>query len=283
MLGRIRRVLPAYVAWVFIFYLYFVERLKYFPFDLGKLGEYLLKGNLVSHFYFVPIILQFYLLAPAIARVARKVSWAVAIPCSIVLSFAFIWISIRYSGQMMWDRVFAMHISYFVAGAYAGIHYGELEKLLAKRWKPIALASLAIAALYAGTTLAAFMKLAAVPYLVTEALQLAFRHAMIAALLAACVALAPHVKGKAKSSALFLHKCVFYVFLSHPLAMHEVMQRLPEGASMLTRFLARFLSGALAPFACAALYVLIKQMSQKIWKLRKIGASAPSGFKDGRT
>ncbi|MDR2751796.1 MAG: acyltransferase, partial [Clostridiales bacterium] len=91
MLARIKRAIPGYLFWVLAFYLYFVYVLKYFPFSWGKLAGYLLKGNLVSHFYFVPIILQFYLLAPAIVRFARKYPWKVGMALSVVLNLAFSW------------------------------------------------------------------------------------------------------------------------------------------------------------------------------------------------
>lgn len=61
--GRIRRIVFPYLAWVAIYYACFIA-IGWYRFSFRDLAEYVFLGTLCSHFYFVVIILQFYLLMP---------------------------------------------------------------------------------------------------------------------------------------------------------------------------------------------------------------------------
>lgn len=63
-LSRLTRVVLPYVAWVVVYYLWFLAR-GYFEFSPSALLRYIFVGDLSAHFYFVVAVVQFYLLAPA--------------------------------------------------------------------------------------------------------------------------------------------------------------------------------------------------------------------------
>jgi fucose 4-O-acetylase-like acetyltransferase len=61
--SRLKSILIPYIIWNVIYYIYFVRKC-YFGFDLKDLLVYMCNGTLVSPFYFVVILFQFYILAP---------------------------------------------------------------------------------------------------------------------------------------------------------------------------------------------------------------------------
>ncbi len=114
-------VLPYFLA-VILFYAYFLWR-NYFAFSLKDLFGYIVKGDLVSHFYFVVAIVQFYLLKPVWTFMVNKISPKIAILASIIVMFL---CKYGFSVFLYNDRLFTTYLAYWVMGCYAGKHYDSL-------------------------------------------------------------------------------------------------------------------------------------------------------------
>lgn len=82
---RFRTVFLPYALWVVVYYIYFL-RLRYFDFSLIDLASYIVKGDLVGHFYFVIAIMQFYLLMPLWRRIVSRYSAASALTAALLVT-----------------------------------------------------------------------------------------------------------------------------------------------------------------------------------------------------
>ncbi|MBO7149137.1 MAG: acyltransferase, partial [Clostridia bacterium] len=135
-LARLKRVLLPYVAWVIIYYAYFVG-IGWYRFSLSELLHYIIFGDLASHFYFVIIIIQLYLLTPILARLFKVCSpWLLSIYAFFIslllgeflpqiLGFISPEIAFAYN-----DRLFTTYLFYFVIGAAVGTSYEQVKAVL---------------------------------------------------------------------------------------------------------------------------------------------------------
>lgn len=130
-LSRCNKVVIPYILAVVLFYVYFLRR-NYFEYSTKDLFVYILKGDLVAHFYFVITIVQFYLLKPLWKLVTEKVHPKIAIPVSFVLMiFAkYIFVDLMYN-----DRLFTTYLAYWVLGCYAGKYYDTFSESVKKNKK----------------------------------------------------------------------------------------------------------------------------------------------------
>lgn len=116
---RFTKIVFPYICAVILFYAYFLWR-NYFGFSSKDLLGYIIKGDLVSHFYFVVAIVQFYLLKPVWTFMVNKIPPKIAVILSIIIMFL-----CKYSISFFQynDRLFTTYIAYWVLGCYAGKHY----------------------------------------------------------------------------------------------------------------------------------------------------------------
>lgn len=116
---RFFKIVIPYILAVIAYYVYFIDR-NYFQFSIKDLISYILKGDLVAHFYFIIAIVQFYLLKPVWDIVVNKVSPKIVIPLSIILMF-----TCKYMLSAYWynDRLFTSYLAYWIMGCYAGKYY----------------------------------------------------------------------------------------------------------------------------------------------------------------
>ena len=84
MFKRIKTVLIPYIFAVLIYYVYFMRN-GYFPFSVKDIVFYVLSGSLVSPFYFIVAIMQFYLLMPLWIKMTEKIKPLPAIAISLVI------------------------------------------------------------------------------------------------------------------------------------------------------------------------------------------------------
>lgn len=142
-INKFTKIVFPYILAVILFYAYFLWR-NYFDFSLKDLFGYILKGDLVSHFYFVITIVQFYLLKPVWTFMVNKISPKITIPASIIIMFL---CKYGFSVFAYNDRVFTTYLTYWVLGCYAGRHY---EKVLVhiKKYKKIYISQFVIVALF---------------------------------------------------------------------------------------------------------------------------------------
>lgn len=116
--GRVRRIVFPYLAWIAIYYAYFI-RIGWYRFSFRDLAGYVFLGTLCSHFYFVVIILQFYLLMPLWRWLLDRVDARLLCGASVLVTAAFqLFVHFRYD-----DRVFPAYLCWFLLGAAVGRHY----------------------------------------------------------------------------------------------------------------------------------------------------------------
>lgn len=137
-ISRFKNIVIPYIIWVLIYYLHFY-RFGYFPNGNHTLLilRSIFAGDLVSHFYFVIAIVQFYLLAPLWSVIVKKTNMY----ASLVLSFAIMILSARFLPEILLkfginfaynDRVFTTYLFYFVSGCFAGANYEKFKCFINK-------------------------------------------------------------------------------------------------------------------------------------------------------
>ncbi len=135
-LGRIKRVVLPYIAWVVIYYVSFVA-VGWINADVKEFFMYLVTGDISAQFYFVIIICQMYLITPVISKILKKTDSFTPVIYSLFISLIL--------GQYMPglvalfepeyyfaynDRLFTTYLFYFVAGAVVGKNYDRVKKAL---------------------------------------------------------------------------------------------------------------------------------------------------------
>lgn len=150
-LSRFKKIVVPYIFCVCIFYAYFCRH-EYFGFSSRGLAVYILSGSLVSHFYFVIVIVQFYFLRPVWQKMLNNVSAGIAVAAATAVTLYALFFQqtvvsyIIKKDFIFNDRIFTTYIIYWVLGCYAGANY---EKFLTaiKNIKPIAMEFFAVAVL----------------------------------------------------------------------------------------------------------------------------------------
>ena len=121
MAGRIKKVYLPYVLWVFIYYAYFIA-IGWYKFSLSDTAEYIALGTLCSHFYYVIIAMQFYLLMPLWRTLVNSFNGAKLAVFSVALTMLVMaFVKFTYD-----DRVFFSYLCYFLLGAVVGKNYEKI-------------------------------------------------------------------------------------------------------------------------------------------------------------
>ena len=140
-LGKISKVYFPYVLWVVLYYALFVF-LKFLPRQnhISALINHILLGDLVGHLYFVPVIMQFYLLFPLWTAVFRKIKPKYIIPAALVMTVCFSLLpSVLKFINPGWifkgnDRLITSYLIYFAMGACAGCNAAGFEAWIKKNF-----------------------------------------------------------------------------------------------------------------------------------------------------
>lgn len=122
-ISRFTKIVVPYFLAVTMFYAYFLWH-GYFSFSCKEFLGYVLKGDLVSHFYFVIIIVQFYALKPIWKSMLQKVPAKAAVIFSILIMFL-----CKYcmSDFLYNDRLFTTYLVYWVFGCYVGENFEKFS------------------------------------------------------------------------------------------------------------------------------------------------------------
>lgn len=127
--GRAKKIGIPYVIATVLSYFGLIY-LGYYFFDLKFLLKSLVLGNMISPFYFIIILFQFYLLMPLWKKMVEKVDFWVMAILSILLMRLFhqglpSMIALVFPGAVFPynDRVFTSYLAYWVLGCYAGKYY----------------------------------------------------------------------------------------------------------------------------------------------------------------
>lgn len=129
LLGRVQKIVVPYLLWVGIYYACFIS-IGWYVFSLCDLVEYICLGTLCSHFYYVIVAIQFYLLLPVWKWLLRRLPLWLTVGASLVITVLYK----RYLHFPYDDRVFIGYLCYFVAGAAVGMHYARVCAILKKWW-----------------------------------------------------------------------------------------------------------------------------------------------------
>lgn len=219
---RLRRVLVPYLVWVCIYYAYFIF-IGWYGFSPYALLHYIACGDLASHFYFVIIITQMYLLTPLLKRLFRSVSPWLCTLYALFISILFgehlpqllslISPSLSFAYN---DRLFTTYLFYFVAGAAVGENYNAVISALRRSRGLVYTAFFAFAAL--DLSLSYLMSCGRIYFGCAYVLHFAYSVSAIAATLCASSAFAqkhetlPHAIKLADSSS-------YMLYLSHILVI----------------------------------------------------------------
>ena len=213
--GKVKNIILPYILWVVIFYFYF--RIRGFVPEQNHftaIVRHIFVGDLVGHFYFIPIIVQFYILAPLWNILEKKVKPAIAIAASLAVMFACIAVLENF---MYTDRIFTTYLFYFVTGIYAGANYDKFVSLIKKYFGVLAGIFAITATLNVVLTYISFSRIRHIPYL--EYIHIAYCISAIffcygVALKASKIAENKLVKNIDRAS--------YYIYLIHPLFIYVI-------------------------------------------------------------
>jgi Predicted acyltransferases len=138
-ISRIKAIIVPYVIWVVVYYIYFCKH-NYFPFSLAHLIKNMMLGSLVSPFYFIIIIVQFYALLPLWQWLYKRfnpmpilvISLLTTILCGQFLPKAINIITVGYIFDYN-DRLLTTYILYWSMGAICGINYEKFSAWLIQK------------------------------------------------------------------------------------------------------------------------------------------------------
>ncbi|MCQ4726222.1 acyltransferase [Anaerotignum faecicola] len=136
-ISRFKKIVVPYIIWVVVYYLYFCFIAQYYPFDVKHLLTHMFRGTLVSPFYFIIVIIQFYALAPLWQKLYRNIrpsitfilSLAVTIILGMYLPAIIEYITNGYIFNYN-DRVFTKYLVYWSMGAIAGLNYDRFIEMI---------------------------------------------------------------------------------------------------------------------------------------------------------
>lgn len=177
LLDRCKKILLPYLLWVCVYYAYFIG-IGWYTFAWRDLAEYIFLGTLCSHFYFIIIIVQFYLLLPLFRWLLGRAGTWLLCGISVLLTALFkLYVHFPYD-----DRVLPAFLCYFVIGAAVGKQYTKVIALLKKCILPLGATFAALGFANVLLTYRAQAQSAVYPYF--EALHLCYCLAAIFFLLA---------------------------------------------------------------------------------------------------
>lgn len=144
-ISRIKTIIFPYTIWVVLYYLYFCNH-GYFSFNLNHLLKNMVLGTLVSPFYFIVVIVQFYALLPLWQWLYKRFnpvsilffSLLITVLCGQFLPKAISLITGGYSFAYN-DRLLTTYFLYWSMGAICGIHYEQFTLWFTEKLKIIAL------------------------------------------------------------------------------------------------------------------------------------------------
>lgn len=132
--GRIKKIGIPYIIATVVSYIGLI-RLGYYSFDLRFLLKSLALGNMISPFYFIIILFQFYLLMPLWRKMVEKVDfWVMAVASVLLMRLfheglpAMIALISPETAFPYNDRVFTSYLAYWVLGCYGGSYYEKFRE-----------------------------------------------------------------------------------------------------------------------------------------------------------
>lgn len=258
---RIKSIIAPYILWVLIYYCYYVS-IGYFPFRFRDFFRYVIVGDLVSPFYFVVIITQFYLLALLFVKLLKKVKPVPLLIVSFVLMLI-LWRGLvpflRVSGICedfkYIDRVFTSYLFYFVFGCIVGKYYTAFMSRIRRLGVPVTLGFILLAVF----DVLAYVYISRIGYTAAEIYHVIYCIGAILFTLYFCDFAARHTKKMPRfiSSA---DRATYLVYLCHCLAIARINYRMELiGVNSIgMRYIIRMVSVYILSFGSCMIWNLLK-------------------------
>ncbi|MBQ6613999.1 MAG: acyltransferase [Clostridia bacterium] len=250
--GRILKVYLPYLLWIGIYYAYFIG-IGWYKFSFKSLAEYIALGTLCSHFYYVVIAMQFYLLIPLFKWLLERVNGFVLCILSVAITACVkAFVHFKYD-----DRVFFAYLCYFVIGALVGKNYEKFCAAL-KKYAAFVLGTAAVLGVFDGYfSYRIFVKGAYYKYF--EVLHLFYCIAAISALF-----LIGHFLFEKRELPAILSladRSTLYIYLSHILFIYIANDYLYRYGvnDMFTKFLLRGVFTYVCTFTGCLCYTFVKE------------------------
>ncbi len=258
-LSRLLRILPLYLIWCVIYYAYDIVA-DGAKFDISYFLNCVLTGDLTGHLYYIPVLLQFTLLAPLSLLLRKKLPSSLILPASVLLTSIFgdhltdilnavfpAASAFNYS-----DRVFTSFLIFWSAGCCAGAAYDKFCELLDSAKGFIIAAFVLSAVLDLGAMYYSFI----LGRFIWCIKQIQTLYVLSAILFLMCISRLI-VKNRTEAPAFFqkAELAGYFVFISHILpldALQLLLDRLGVGVSV--GFLCRFAALAVYFVLCSLAY-----------------------------
>lgn len=255
--GRVRRIVLPYLLWVAIYYAFFIL-IGWYRFSFADLLQYVFLGTLCSHFYFIIIICQFYLLMPIVRWLFAHVDTRLLCGLSILLTVLFkLFVHFPYD-----DRVFPAYLCWFILGAAVGKNYDAAVTRLRAQISALGIAFVILAAADLHFTYRSSCHDEIFWWF--EALHLVYAAAAIFFFFA-CFAAYCARKAHLPALLTLCDRSSYLIYLSHILPIYlanDLIQRI-HGMSMASAYLFRFIFTYALTLICCLGYTKLKEKSKE--------------------
>ncbi len=219
---RIVKIYLPYVAWVGIYYLYFL-RIGWVKPGIGVFLRYVFVGDLSSPFYYVVTVMQFYLLMPLWRWMTKRIPWFAAILTACFVTLGMLYsegILSQFGISFVWrDRVFPSYLVFWVLGLYVGRYYDTVRDMLKRRVLSVLSLLIPIAVYGIGM----LVQHARGIWLFDGNVIKMFSDCMsICVMLALCILIADHAPKHVTKPLSFIYRASFTVYLSHCLFLQII-------------------------------------------------------------
>ncbi len=139
--SRLKKIVIPYIIWVIVYYIYFCYE-NYFTFNISRLIKEMALGTLVSPFYFIITIIQFYALMPLWRKIYKSSNIVLLVLISLAITIIFgqyfpkilNYVAGGYTFRYN-DRVFTTYMIYWTLGAICGLNYDKFTCIMRnKHW-----------------------------------------------------------------------------------------------------------------------------------------------------
>ncbi len=258
--NRVKLIFVPYLMWVMVYYLYFCS-IDYFDFKLLDYVRYVLNGSIVSPFYFVIIIFQFYILMPLWTNLFKKYKSSVLVVTSLFIMI----LSKKYFPVIFgdsfkyYDRILTTYIFYWFWGCAVGLNYNSFKNFVTKNIILITFLFLAISTLDAYLSYRAFGQGIYVPLL--ENIHVIYCILAIMLSLAVFAILSKYGLNLNKPLK-YIDASSFYIYLSHCFVINIINKEIIHNFGIYSigkAYLIRFVLTYIITLTLCTLYSKIKE------------------------
>lgn len=121
-----KKIILPYIFAAVMYYI-ILTKIGYLSADLKQLPYLVVSGRLSAQFYFVPMIVQFYILMPIIRMLTNKLPGGYVIWGAFAINVLTVIIFYKYS---FFNRLCGRYVFCYILGVYAGLNYNAFLKLL---------------------------------------------------------------------------------------------------------------------------------------------------------